>query len=628
MKRFFRQFGCIAIVAGICSCSFLDEDTSGMYTEKDIYGSEAALERAVLGCYEEFATSGFMADTDNEYFQPGSTLLHWGRVSGRLTDGSKRWVDCLSLTQFSKNPQNYNAFKGLYAAVYRCNKLLAALPESPVTDAYKTEIAAEARFIRAQAYFYLVRRWGSVPLHLDVPKTVAATSLPRTPFWEVYGQILSDLEFAWQYMRTFEAQMRINTPGTGRVCRHAAMAAQSLVYLTIGTLLAHSEDGDNFWTCSRSEVFDGFSSSCSVPDANTAFQKALSCAKEVLPETSATNTPYRLSPRYSDLFRWTEPEDYHSEERIFCLLSTNEMSSNSTLAMYSLPRYYMDTDNANNFGRLRPSRFLFQKWCEAYGGVKGSVANTSGIYVDCGDRRLGAALVYTSYPGQGMWEKPCYPAPSGIYCSTSDYTLPLPYLKKYYDPKYNYTAGYADLYLMRLAEIYLVAAEACANLCAAPSDTYGQEALGYVNTLLVRARNTENGVAAEPADWNAADIPDKDALIVKIFWERCFEMVGEQHEWYDTHRMGAKWLGENVTAPANAFLFRKEQEDYYNESDELIPGHRTLFYGQPAFGEKQVYPEAQADIRKGLLCAFPNDELVYNTALTLSDQNPPEIFWE
>ena len=41
-----------------------------------------------------------------------------------------------------------------------------------------------------------------------------------------------------------------------------------------------------------------------------------------------------------------------------------------------------------------------------------------------------------------------------------------------------------------------------------------------------------------------------------------------------------------------------------------------------------IYPEAQADVRKGLICAFPYDELVYNSALSLDDQNPAEIFWE
>ena len=202
----------------------------------------------------------------------------------------------------------------------------------------------------------------------------------------------------------------------------------------------------------------------------------------------------------------------------------------------------------------------------------------------------------------------------------------MPYFKKYYDPKYDNTRGYADLYVMRLAEVYLIAAEAAANLCSTPGDTYGQEAIKYVNKLLFRARtSTPDGVAAtEPADWSVSDITNKDELITKIFWERAFEMLGEQHEWFDTHRMGAKWLSENVTSKANEFLFEPEQDN----APSGATGCRAFFYGTSRFGEGKIYPEAQVDVRKGLLCAFPYDELVYNSALSLADQNPPEIFWE
>ena len=616
------------LLLGVSSCGFLDEDMSVKYKDSEIYGSEEALESAVLGCYEAFAKSGFMVDTCNEYFQPGSTLVHWGRTSGRLTDAAKRYVDCLSLTQFSRNSKNYQAFSSLYTTVYKCNKLIEALKDSPVGDEYKDQIEAEAKFIRAQAYFYIVRRWGNSPLHIDVPKTIGSTNLPRSPFWQIYGQVLSDLDYAEENMRTYEEQIQINSVGTGRVCRNAATAAKSIVYLTIGTLLAHSDADDNFWTCTNEEVFEGFTTYCQIPDAKTAFEKALACAEEVLPESSTTGSPYRLANQYADLFKWENPEDFHLSERIFCLISTNEMASNSTLAMWSLPRYYMDTANGNSFGRFRPSRFLFQKWCDTYGGVKGTSKNTKDIYVSSGDPRMDAAFIYSTYPGSGMWENPCYPGESSVFCYQNDYTRPLPYYKKYYDPKYNCTAGYADLYLIRLAEIYLVAAEACANLCESPSDTYGQKSIDYVNVILRRARNLGESQAAEPQDWTTASVEDKDDLILKIFWERCFELCGEQHEWYDTHRMGATWFGQNVTTPANAFLYEPEQEDFKDVADEAIPGHRTLFYGEPAFGDKKIYPELKADVRKGLLCAFPNDEIVYNTALSASDQNPSEIFWE
>lgn len=617
MKKISIVFLISAIVAG---CSFLDENMNTHYSSGDIFGSEEALETFVTGCYSTYANSGFYYGGNAEWFAPGSALVHWSLSSG-LSDAQKRWIDCLSLTQFSRNPYNILVYKQKYAAIYPCNKLLKELPASPVDKNYKNQIAAEAHFVRAMAYFDIVRRWGNAPIHTEAATTIEETNGPREPFWKLYKLILDDLDFAEEYGRDYDVQRGIAGTGSGRICRNAATAMKSLVYLTIGTLLAHSDVNDNFWVVPNSDVFAGFADA-GITGAEDAFKKALACAKEVMPET-APDSPYRLADSYATLFRWTEPEDWQLRERIFVIPSTSE-TGHSQLATWSLPSYYNNTSSNPNYGRIRPSRLLFQKWCETYGGTKGS-GNAANIYVKCADPRLDISFIHTEYIGNGGATVPMYP--SANYVLSNDRSRTFPYFKKYYDPKYDNTAGYADLYVMRLAEVYLIAAEAAANLCATPGDSYGQEAMGYVNIILRRARHStsDGSEAAEPADWTAASIADRDDLIDRIFWERAFEMTGEQHEWYDTHRMGAAWFSAHVTQKANEFIFRPEQDD---TNGGATPGHRSFYYGQARFGEKKIYPEEPSDVRKGLLCAFPNDELVYNSALTLDDQNPGEIFWE
>lgn len=626
MKPYIQYLLTVCAAIWVSSCSFLDENMNTHYSDEDIYGSESALEAAVTGCYYSYANSGFYNGAMMEWLAPASALVHWGMTNTPLTDPQKRWLDCLSLTNFSKNPSLLNMYKGLYGTVYKCNKLISALPGSPVDEAFKRNIEAEARFVRAQAYFHLVRRWGDVPVHLDVPTTIDQTNGKRQPFWKVYQIILSDLEYAYENGRSWDEQLKYGI-GTGRICSHGARASQSLVYLTIGTLLAHSEPGDNFWVCSNEEVFKGFAE-MGIESADDAFRLALEAAKDVMPETSTTGSPYRLADSYAQLFRFSDPEDFRLRERIFVVTSVNE-KANSQLATWTLPNYYNNTPNNIFYGRFRPSRFLFQKWCETYGRVNGS-GNAANIYVKSGDPRMDAALVYESFIGQNGATKYCYPNANCIY--NTDRWMAMPYFKKYYDPKYANTAGYADLYMMRLAEVYLIAAEACANLCTTPGDAMGQEAMSYVNILLARARrSTADGTeATQPADWtsagiddNSAGIKNKDELIERIFWERAFEMTGEQHEYFDTHRMGAKWLAEHVTKPANDFLDQPEQGDY-NGKD----GFKKLYYGYGGHSGDKVYPELQSEVRKGLICPIPNDELVYNSALTLDDQNPAEIFWE
>ena len=613
MKNIYGLTTIILMAVSITSCSFLDENMNTRYSEEDIYGSKPALESAIIGCYTAFATSGFYGGAMMEWFSPASAIVHWGLTGSTLSDPQKRWLDNLSLTQFSKNPYNLSMYKNLYGTVYKCNKLISAMPSSPVEQEFKDQIEAEAHFLRAEAYFHIVRRWGNVPIHSEIPVTLEQTNGKREPFWKVYGLILNDLDYAYSH------GSKDGHYGTGRVGRHAAMAVKSLVYLTIGTLLEHSDADDNFWVCSNEEVFAGFAS-IGIESAKDAFEKALEAAKDVMPETSETGSPYMLAENYSQLFKWTAPEDYQLKERIFTITSASEKAY-SQLATWTLPNYYNDTPDNMYYGRFRPSRFVFQKWCESYGGKKGS-GDASSIYVDCLDPRLPASLIYGSFKGQKGETKYCYPTANCVKNGTRWESFP--YFKKYYDPKYCNTAGYADLYVMRLAEVYLIAAEAAANLCSSPSDKLGTESISYINILLNRARHsTSNGSAStQPANWTSDGL-DKDALIDRIFWERAFEMLGEQHEYFDTHRMGAKWFAEHVTKPANEFLFRPEQDDNGN-----VDGHRKAFYGTPSHGEGNIYPSDPIYVRKGLICPIPNDELVYNASLSLEDQNPSKIFWE
>ena len=57
----------------------------------------------------------------------------------------------------------------------------------------KTRYLAEAKFIRAYAYFRLVRAFGGVPLRLHVPKAASEYNIPRASKAQVWTAIESDL---------------------------------------------------------------------------------------------------------------------------------------------------------------------------------------------------------------------------------------------------------------------------------------------------------------------------------------------------------------------------------------------------------------------------------------------------
>ena len=615
MKNIIRISTALAFAVMMMGCSwFLDEKLGTSYDRSSMISTPEALESAVLGIHHQMASSGFKDNPFCEFLATGSGMAIWGNT-GAIDNPQQRWSSLLKFTRFANHPEAYSSFRNFYRTIYLCNHFLDIVKESPVDAEYVDKIVGEVYFLRAMAYFYLVRIWGDVSLHLEAPEGISSEELykPRENFWTVYCQIVNDLNLAEEKMRTYQEMQAITGLSSGRVCNYAATACRSLVYLTIGTLLEHPDD--NFWV-NRTPDF----SEIGINSSDDAFRLALADAENVI-----ENGPFELENVYGDLFRWTEPSDWQSKERIWAMPRSPESNgAGSGLTMWALPNYYEGRENGSNFGRCRPCRWFFQRWCETYGGIKGTdVGYNDKIYVDCLDPRMKVNIIYNDYNGKSGSLAQCYPSKWRVKMD-ADYSLKtggIPFYKKYYDPTFNNSVGNSDLYVMRMAEVYLIAAEASAYL-GEKSD-----AIGYVNVVLERARKyrDEDGnvkLASEPANWEEGDFTNETQLLDAIFWERCFEMPFEHHEYFDTHRMGANWIVRMISEPKNAFLKLPEQTG------------GTSPYTDKFFGEGFQYDTDPALVRKGLINAYPFDELTYNPFLDinrhdpLTGQNPVEVFWQ
>jgi hypothetical protein len=121
-----------------------------------------------------------------------------------------------------------NYWNGLYRVIAQANQVLERVPAiTPMNAAQKNAILAEAKFLRATAYFTAVRLWGDIPL-ITKPQTASSEDfLPsRSTQEEVYNLIVKDLTEAetaglpWMNV-------------SGRVNQAAVKAQLSKVYLTM-----------------------------------------------------------------------------------------------------------------------------------------------------------------------------------------------------------------------------------------------------------------------------------------------------------------------------------------------------------------------------------------------------------
>lgn len=114
----------------------------------------------------------------------------------------------------------------LYNTIYTANAAIENIPSSlGMSDYGKKQYMAEARFIRAANYFYLVNIFGDVPLVTGTDYRANAV-LPRSSIDRVYELIISDLTFAKENLSTNylgTTRLRANTYAAGALLARVYM---------------------------------------------------------------------------------------------------------------------------------------------------------------------------------------------------------------------------------------------------------------------------------------------------------------------------------------------------------------------------------------------------------------------
>lgn len=108
------------------------------------------------------------------------------------------WTDLANFTRFIQFDYNLEPVRVIwedhYRGVYRCNQILANVPNIKMDAAMQKQMLAEAHFLRGVYYFNLVTHFGSVPLILE-PSTITTTAPQATPELGM-AQVILDFQAA------------------------------------------------------------------------------------------------------------------------------------------------------------------------------------------------------------------------------------------------------------------------------------------------------------------------------------------------------------------------------------------------------------------------------------------------
>jgi len=150
-----------------------------------------------------------------------------------LSSGNARTysADVINFYNFSTTADNTeigNAWTSLFTVVAQSNALIYNLPKqvpASVPAAVVNNALGEAHFMRATAYFYLVRLFGNLPIIENTLDYVNNYQINTNPVTDVYKFIINDFKFAETNCNTAANKV------TGHVSSGSASAMLSKVYL-------------------------------------------------------------------------------------------------------------------------------------------------------------------------------------------------------------------------------------------------------------------------------------------------------------------------------------------------------------------------------------------------------------
>lgn len=419
---------------------------------------------------------------------------------------------------FSFTPGNAHlsaGWRGVYRVVSYANSIINDMPRIASGNGISQDVIdaaiAEARFMRGTAYYLIAEYWGEAPIVENAGELVAANNLilPKNTKANLYEFARRDLAYASETLPASD--------NPGRVTKWSAMGMLAKLHLTMAQNLSDGNSAANF-------------------------TKAKDYAGEVI-ETSGLS----LMTNYADLFKI---ENNNNPESLFALqwMEGSYAFGNSRQANWA--RSSLVTGNTECWGGAKCASYDFVQEVEPNDKRQPAIFMAPGNYYPEINKAAGG------YTYNIVTRDPVKPD------VVVEGAAPLlNNIKKYIVGSANDTgdkvstgqATAINQYMLRLADVYLVYAEA---VLGAGNSTSDSKALQYFNAV-----RTRGGLTAKSA-----------ISFTDILHERRVEFCMESLFWFDLKR----YFYRDANG-ALAFLNGQERENtYYRDQSPNAADENTV----------------------------------------------------
>ena len=465
-------------------------------------------------------TPGFIAATNAAYTplrsfyatERGLTMSEYGTdIYSAGADGSYKGFHFYDSQLTSSVVILAELWDETYKGINTINAVIDRAPSvTGITEAVKAQRVAEMKYLRAHYYFVLVQQFG--PLDLRLKETTGPTkTATRATEQAVYKQIEADLLAAIPALENKKA-----SSDYGRATKAAAENLLAKVYLTrASSKFAEASDYANAATLCNNVINNyGFKL---LSDFASVFDQANQVNDEVIFAVQYTSDP--LTNGFVDN-------------------QGNKLHLYFGMQYDVQPGMQRDVVNGRPFKRLKPTSYLLNTvFADRVNDTRYNktfkdtwLSNKPGTYNTTFD---GSKSTVTYKAGDTTIFIPGYEMPLAerakkkyqvLVPSLYNYAL-FPTLKKFFDPlrpDMTYENGSRDFFVHRLADTYLMLAEASVKLGKQA------EAVAAINAVRVRA-----AAAGKSEDMKVTSVD-----MNLIMEERARELAGEQTRWMDLKRWG------------------------------------------------------------------------------------------
>lgn len=202
MKKIVLLLATTVSLLGSTSCTdFLEEKPTSEITRENFFKTKNDAFAAVNVLYRK----GCLSLMSSGSYVGSSYMYSTGFRSGLIDNPNGRGnnpvishIQTMTINPITDNNDIQGLWSGPYEAITRnANFALENLPTCPdLTEEERKQLIGEVSFFRALNYFYLVQTWGPVPLVLHSYTSLDDLYTRRSSEKLVYKQIMSDLEVA------------------------------------------------------------------------------------------------------------------------------------------------------------------------------------------------------------------------------------------------------------------------------------------------------------------------------------------------------------------------------------------------------------------------------------------------